>query len=207
MPSTAGHIIAPPIPISARQTISQSSSCAAPAEQREAGEDRGPDEEDAPPAEHVREPAAGHDQHAEDERVGVDHPLHGRDVRVEVLLDLGQRDAQRGDVVGHDEDRDRHRPESDPGFASHGAATLHQGCSVCRAPAKGGLSGVGRVAAALPWPSFSLRVGSAKSTWTESTPQWAARTRWPARQGAPARFRLPPRRRSRRAGSARRWGR
>ena len=31
IPSTAGHIIAPPTPISARQAISQSSSCAAPA--------------------------------------------------------------------------------------------------------------------------------------------------------------------------------
>jgi hypothetical protein len=30
MPSTAGHIMAPPMPISARQAISQSSSCAAP---------------------------------------------------------------------------------------------------------------------------------------------------------------------------------
>jgi hypothetical protein len=90
-------------------------------EQGEGGEDRRADEEHAPAPEHVGQAAAADDQHAEHERVGVDHPLDGRDVRVELLLDLRQCDAERGHVVGDHEHRDRHRPQRERADARHGA--------------------------------------------------------------------------------------
>ena len=55
-----------------------------------------------------------------DERVAVDHPLDGVDVGVEVLLDRGQRDAQRGEVVGDDEHREAHRDEREDHVAIEG---------------------------------------------------------------------------------------
>ena len=77
----------------------------------EESEDPRSEEEDQPPAEHVGQPPAGHDQHAEDQRVDVDHPLDAGDVGVEVLLDVGQGDAEGREVVGDDEHRHRHRPQ------------------------------------------------------------------------------------------------
>jgi hypothetical protein len=49
-------------------------------------------------------PAAGHDQHAEHQRVAVDHPLGQGQAGVQVLFDLRDGHAQRGEVVGDDED-------------------------------------------------------------------------------------------------------
>ncbi len=77
---------------------------------REHGEDGGPDQEDPFSAEHVREPAAADDQDAEHEGVGVDHPLRRVDVRVEVVLDRRQADVERREVVREDDDA---QPESD----------------------------------------------------------------------------------------------
>ena len=73
-----------------------------------------PPKEDAPPAEHVGQAAAGDDEHAEDQGVAVDHPLHGGDVGAEVGLDRRQGDRKGGKVVGDDEDREahRHQPEN-----------------------------------------------------------------------------------------------
>lgn len=79
MPSTAGHISAPPIPIRARLAISQASDCAAPPSSEDR-KDAGSEEEGFATAEQVGEPAAGHDQDAEAERICVDHPLGGGDL-------------------------------------------------------------------------------------------------------------------------------
>ena len=96
------------------------------AEQREGGEDRRADEEDAPAAEHVGQPPAGDEDHPERQRVGVDRPLHGADVDVEVLLDRRQGDIERGEIVGDDEHAEAHREEghagprrSSPGTCGH----------------------------------------------------------------------------------------
>ena len=77
--------------------------------QREAGEDRGADEEDPAPAEHVGQASAGDEHHAEGERVGVDRPLDRADVDVEVLLDRRQRHVEGGEVVGDHEHAEAHR--------------------------------------------------------------------------------------------------
>ena len=81
----------------------------------ENGEEAGTDHEDALAPEEVGEAAAGDDQHAEHQGVTVDDPL-GRGQRgVEVTLDLGDRDAQRGEVVGDHEHAQRHRHEGELG--------------------------------------------------------------------------------------------
>ena len=66
MPRTAGHIIAPPMPITARHRDQHLDVRREPAEHREHGEDRAADHEDALAAEQVGEPPTGHDEHAED---------------------------------------------------------------------------------------------------------------------------------------------
>ena len=133
IPRIAGHISAPPTPISTRAAISHASLCATAAGERHRGEDRGADEEDALAPEQVGQAPAGDDQDAEGERVCVHHPLRGVDGGVEVLLDRGDDDVDRGEVVGDDEDRDRHRDQRQPGAAvdllllGHSARTLPRG--------------------------------------------------------------------------------
>ena len=84
------------------------------------------DEERAPAPEQVGEPAAGDDQHAEGERVGVDDPLGRGHVGLEVLLDLGDRDVDRREVVGDHEDRDAHCDQREPGATPEWlVASLH----------------------------------------------------------------------------------
>ena len=98
------------------------------AQNREEREDRGPDEEEPSASEHVGQTPAGHDQHTKDQRVGVDHPLHGGHVGVEVALDVRQRHAQRCDVVGDDEHRQRHGTQGEQSRAvepGHRTGTLH----------------------------------------------------------------------------------
>ena len=84
-------------------------------ERREGREDRGPDEERATAPKQVCEAAAGDDQDAEGERVGVDDPLGRRHVGLEVVLDLGDRDVDRREIVRDHEDRDTHRDQREPG--------------------------------------------------------------------------------------------
>src|SRR5439155_17352754 len=43
------------------------------------------------------------------EGIGVDHPLGGPDVDVEVVLDRRQGDVERREVVGDDDDAESHR--------------------------------------------------------------------------------------------------
>ena len=80
-------------------------------DRREGGEQDRADEEDAAAAEHVGDPPARDDRHPEHQRVGVDDPLDAADVGVEVALDRGQGDVQRGEVVGDHEDAEPHRDE------------------------------------------------------------------------------------------------
>jgi lactoylglutathione lyase len=61
--------------------------------------------------------AARHDRHTEHERVSVDHPLHGGELRVEIVLDRRDRDARRGEIVGDDEHRGAHRSQREDGAA------------------------------------------------------------------------------------------
>ena len=82
-----------------------------PAQQREAGEQGAADEEGAAAPEQVGEPPAGDDRHPEHEAVGVDHPLRGADVDVEVLLDRRQGDVQRREVVGDHDHAEAHRDQ------------------------------------------------------------------------------------------------
>ena len=72
-------------------------------------EDPGSDEEDVAPAEHVGEPAAGHDQHAEHQGVAGDDPLHRGDVGIEILLDRRQCDRECCEIIGDHQDGERHR--------------------------------------------------------------------------------------------------
>ena len=77
------------MPISPRQTIRDVVRREA-AQQGEQREDRRSREEDPATAEHVGQPPAGDDQHPEDQRVGVDHPLDRRDVGVVVASICGR---------------------------------------------------------------------------------------------------------------------
>ena len=78
------------------------------AERRERREDGRADEEDVPPAEHVGEPSAGHDQDAEHQGVAGDDPLHRGDVGAEALLDRRQGDRKGCKIVGDDQHGERH---------------------------------------------------------------------------------------------------
>jgi hypothetical protein len=100
-----------------RVAISSASVWEKPAEHREDGEDRRPDEEGAPAPEHVRQAAPGDEQDAEGQGVGVHHPLGGGDAGVEVLLDLRDRDVDGGEVVRQHEGREAHRDQRQPGSA------------------------------------------------------------------------------------------
>ncbi len=72
------------------------------------------DEEHALAAEAVAELAAEQDQRREREHVGVDRPLEAHLIRVERLLDRGERDVHDG-VVEHDhEEGEAHRGERVP---------------------------------------------------------------------------------------------
>ena len=113
MPSTAGHMIAPPTPIKARAASRTGQRRGDRRDGRERSEDPGAPEEQLASPVQVAQPATGDDEHAEHEGVAVDHPLHGAEIRVEVALDVGERDAQRREVVGDQEDAERHRHQGD----------------------------------------------------------------------------------------------
>lgn len=81
------------------------------ADRRHRGKDRGPDEKRATPPEDVGEAATGDDQDAEREGIGVDHPLDGRDVGAEVLLDRGEGDVHRREVIGDHDHAQTHREQ------------------------------------------------------------------------------------------------
>ncbi len=109
MPRIAGHISAPPTPHQDPGRDQPGLGLGGAAERRHRGEDRGAEEEGPAAPEHVGEAAAGDDQDAEGQRVGVDHPLHRVDVGVEVLLHRRDGDVDRREVVGDDDHADPHR--------------------------------------------------------------------------------------------------
>jgi hypothetical protein len=76
--------------------------------ERGAREDDEPDDEDAPPAEQVGQLPAREHEHAEGERVAVEHPLELGDPDAEVVLDRRQRHVHDR-VVEHDHEE----PECD----------------------------------------------------------------------------------------------
>ena len=84
-------------------------------ERREGREDRGPDEERTTAPKQICEASAGDDQHAKCERVGVHDPLGSRHVGLEIVLDLGDRDVDRREIVRDHEDRDTHCDQREPG--------------------------------------------------------------------------------------------
>ena len=77
-----------------------------PAEERRDREDAEADREDAPAAEPVAERPEDEQERGEGQRVGVDDPLQAREARVEVALDLRQRDVDDRHVDQQHERRD-----------------------------------------------------------------------------------------------------
>ena len=115
MPRIAGHIIAPPMPMRKRQARSTQAFGRESADQREAREDGGAGDEDAATAEHVGQASSGDDEDAEDHGVAVDDPLRRGNVGVEIALDGGQCDGERGEVVGDHQDGDAHGDHAENG--------------------------------------------------------------------------------------------
>ena len=99
--SVAGFISAAPTPWTTRAPISTCSLPAKPQKNDDTVKIDEADHEDAPPAEHVGELAAGEQQDAEGQRVAVDDPLELRDRDAEVVADRRQRDVHDR-VVEHD---------------------------------------------------------------------------------------------------------
>ena len=83
---------------------------ARPQSERREREDDDADEEEEPAAVAVGERAGGQDQRCERERVGVDHPLQPGQARVQVALDVRQRDVDDRDV---EQEHERRRADGD----------------------------------------------------------------------------------------------
>ena len=96
------------------------------AEQRREREDDHADGEEQPAAVAVGERARGQDQRRQRQRVGVDHPLQPRQARVEVVLDVRQRDVDDRDV---EQEHERRRADGD----ERPAAVAHEGLGLHRA--------------------------------------------------------------------------
>ena len=111
------------------------------------------DDEHAPAADAVAEPAADEDERAEDEEVGVRHPLQAGEIGAEPLLDRGQRDVddravdeghRRGDDGGGEDERPRGRRRRSrvhscggPGQAHRRGAARQPAAQVLDQPAAG----------------------------------------------------------------------
>ena len=117
--SEVANIAAPPMPCRPAREVQEGRAGRQPAEQRREREQPDPDHEQPPPAEAVGERAHGQGEGGERQRVGVDHPLQPGEVGVELLLDVGQRDVDDGDVEQQHERRQADREQAPP-------LTLHQ---------------------------------------------------------------------------------
>ena len=82
------------------------------------GEEEDADDEDPLPAEPVPEGARVQHAGGEEEGVRVDHPLQIRKGGVELLLNIGERDIDDGDVEQEHEDADTDDEKGAP-FAVH----------------------------------------------------------------------------------------
>ena len=85
-----------------------------PGEQGRRGEDREAGDEDSPPADQVGEPAAEHEEAAEQQPVGDHHPLQRALADAEIVLDRRQRDV-------HDRDVEHDHELGGAGEGEHGA--------------------------------------------------------------------------------------
>jgi hypothetical protein len=86
-----------------------------PAANRCEREDTDADHENAPPPEAVARRAADQEQCGHAQRVGIDHPLHRRERRVQIRFHAGQRDVDDGFVdEGHR--RGKHGAHEHPAF-------------------------------------------------------------------------------------------
>ena len=119
------NIAAPPMPWKAREMVRKKMSCAEPQAIEPSVKTHGADDEDAPAAVEVRERSRGEQQGGQAERVGVDHPLQVGERRVELGLDVGQRDVHDRDVEQQHEHAGAHGGERPPlRVASCGAGEL-----------------------------------------------------------------------------------
>ena len=91
--SATAETTAAPRPCTARAPIRSSCEFARPQASEASGEERRPDQEQAPVPEEVAEPAAEQQEAAEREQVGVDDPGERGLGEPEVLSDRRQRDA------------------------------------------------------------------------------------------------------------------
>ena len=105
---------AAPAPCTPRKKISSLIDCDRPAPIDPSVNTTMPAQEHALSPEHVAQPAAGHQQHAEHQRVGVDRPRQVRERRAEARLDRRQRDVHDGVVEHHHEQRETHRRQRPP---------------------------------------------------------------------------------------------
>jgi hypothetical protein len=87
------------------------------ADHRRDGEDREAEQEDAPPADQVAEPAGQQQQSAEGDQVGVDHPRERRLREAEVALDRRQRDVHDRGVEDDHQHPDAQHDEREPARA------------------------------------------------------------------------------------------
>ena len=100
-----------------------------PVQERGDGEDHEPDQEQPLSPDQVAGAPAEEQEAAEDQGVGVDHPLQLGRRHLEVLLDRGQRDVHDGRVQDDHELRHADEAEDEPGI---GAFRGHRGRSISR---------------------------------------------------------------------------
>ena len=112
--SAAGDMSAAPKPCTARAPTRSILRGRETARQRGDREQADAGEEDAAAAEEVAEPAAQEQEAAEEQGVGVDHPLEVRRVEAEVGADRGQRDVHDRRVQHDHELRDGEHGEDAP---------------------------------------------------------------------------------------------
>ena len=96
--SATAETTAPPRPCTARAAIRSSCESARPQRERGGREERDPEQEQAPVAEEVAQPAAEQQEAAEREQVRVDDPRERRLGEAEILADRRQRDVDDRDV-------------------------------------------------------------------------------------------------------------
>ena len=104
----------PPTPCTARAPISTPASFAIPQPNDAAVNSTSPIVNTQPAAEEVGERPGREHGRRERERVRVDDPLQLREARVEIALDVGQRDVHDRDVEQQHEDRRADRDQRPP---------------------------------------------------------------------------------------------
>jgi hypothetical protein len=119
--SAAGEINAAPSPRQGARADEHALASGETVEQRRAGEDSEPDQEQPLQAEEVAEAAAQQEEAAEDEGVGVDDPLQAAVGEVKVVLDRRQGDVHDRRVENDHEVCQADEDEDDPGICRGGS--------------------------------------------------------------------------------------